>query len=86
MKNNYKHRQFNSIGEFVLEYGQVFKVDKCIKGTPKQCFKNAALYAIINNCIYVEGYIYCHIPILHAWVIDNNKIIEVTLEEPAEEY
>ena len=87
--NKFSARKFCSVEEFVLKKGQLFKTTKCIKGEPKQCFCNSYSYAIkSNDYSYVEGYmLYNSILIQHAWIIDkNNNSIEVTLEEPAEEY
>jgi len=87
--NKFSSREFCSVEEFVLEKGQLFKTTKCIEGEPKQCFCNSYSYAIkSNDYSYVEGYmLYNSILIQHAWIIDkNNNSIEVTLEEPAEEY
>jgi len=87
--NKNRNKGFYSMEDFVLKKGQLFKTTKCIEGEPRQCFCNSYSYAIKNrDCIYVEGYIlYNSILIQHAWIVDkDNKGIEVTLEEPAEEY
>lgn len=49
----------------------------------KQCFYNSMILASNNpELTYVEGYILSSrvpLPILHAWITINNKIVDVTL-------
>jgi hypothetical protein len=49
-------------------------------GLPKQCFANAFRAVMKERALtYVEGIVLAPVPILHAWVADNNGAYEVTL-------
>lgn len=57
-----------------------------VRRTPKECFHNAYQLAEYNDLIYVEGYTWYLIPILHAWCIDEKgRVIDPTLDE-SEDY
>lgn len=71
----------------VLKYGQEFKgaprPDWLARGTPKECFKNALLLSLETNLIYVEGFMFRFIPIMHAWCIDDDgTVIDPTIDDP----
>ncbi len=55
------------------------------RGTPKQCYKNAANLAISDpdKYTYVEGFVTVHgVPIEHAWVVDNGgNVVDPTIPD-----
>ena len=74
---------------FVLKHGQSFTGSKRPKGirrsTPKACFRNAALLTFAGKGDYYEGYVVCNqlpLPILHAWVVKDEQVIDTTLKDP----
>lgn len=59
----------------------VFRAVGRRKFLPKQCFYNSMILSS-RDLTYVEGYTFdvkIPLPILHAWVTVNNKVIDVTL-------
>lgn len=55
---------------------------KNLSGTPKQCFVNAASYALRHHLRYVEGYATAIIPVHHAWCADSrDNVYEVTWDK-----
>lgn len=62
-----------SMEGFVLEYGQSFNVvpppDGLRRGEMKECYYNALMAVLASDdLVYVEGYAFGIIPVLHAWV------------------
>lgn len=89
---NFKNKdyKYNSVEELVLNLGRRFyprnfnkKEYPTAKSTMKECFSNAQdLLLKTEDLTYVEGYIYYHIPILHAWLIDSEgTVIDPTLRD-----
>ena len=75
------------IEDFVLQHGREWKAQPLPQGIPKgpqkECFRNAILLAWDRGYTYAEGYILFHIPILHAWCIDEDgMVIDNTLDSP----
>jgi GNAT superfamily N-acetyltransferase len=66
------------------------------KGEPKRCYKNSAdaVFGMngkkpLPDARYVEGFVQLEgvPPIAHAWVVDkDDKVLELTLDEPGAEY
>lgn len=57
------------------------------RGKQKECFRNAAHLCIEHGFAYVEGYVASKripFPILHAWAMDGEQLIDVTLVDPVE--
>lgn len=57
------------------------------RGTPKECYRNAALYAERHGATYVEGFGYrvgvLPIPIAHAWCVDQHgSVVDPTWDRP----
>ena len=84
-----KDFKFKNIDEFVLKNGQAFHAKELPEefeaGTPKQCYRNAALLAIQSpDLTYVEGYALSFgIPMGHAWVVnEKNNVIDNTWTGP----
>jgi hypothetical protein len=52
------------------------------RGTPKECYSNAAHLAIWNSRLtYVEGLVHTIMPIEHAWCIDEDgTVVDPTLD------
>lgn len=74
--------------DFVLANGKQYRVNydtlnRFGVGTPKECYKNSTDYVLNHlsqGLTYVEGYVSCVIPILHAWVVDaDGEIADLTL-------
>jgi hypothetical protein len=72
--------------KFILKHGRAFEPDlltfKGWTGEPKNCFGNAALYALTRDptLTYVEGFVNVIIPVHHAWLArDDGSIIDPTL-------
>lgn len=82
------------LDEFVLKHGKVFEGVKRPTGFRKlsahQCFANCTNHILIKqtpDVEYYEGYTMSRsigIPILHAWLVRNGEVIDVTLKNPAE--
>ena len=71
----------------VLQHGQEFKgvsrPDWCVRGTPKECFKNALHLSMETGLVYVEGFVFRFLPIMHAWCIDDDgTVIDPTIDDP----
>jgi hypothetical protein len=82
-------RQNLIIDEFILKHGRAFEriaigVDRA---TPKECFANAARLMMGNEFfLYTEGYACSYdfsYPIMHAWIMYNDEVIDNTLENPS---
>jgi hypothetical protein len=79
----------NPLTDFVLANGRDYAIGPNTfdgpRGTPKECFANAAHLALRDRSLtYVEGKITCHgIPIDHAWCVDANGIVvDPTIDTP----
>lgn len=80
---------FNCLEAFVVKYGRNFPgpFQKTKRGVIKECFKNALDLSIREDLIYVEGYSFHILPILHAWCVDHaGRIYDPTWKEPGNEY
>jgi len=77
---------------FVLRNGKPGVVGKRVgcRGTPKQCFSNAARWALRSGRgTYTEGYAMRHgwpIAIAHAWVTLDGKVMDNTLDAAEFDY
>ena len=77
--------KFSSIEEFILQYGQHYpeyqtKPKWVKKGIIKECFSNC-LHALMGNSdrlIYCEGYASGVIPVHHAWLMLDGKVVDPT--------
>ena len=83
VRNEFKYNNFE---DFVFKNGVPFKEmssDKVRMGQQGNCFMNAARLSQNRKYTYCEGYCAVSdvpIPILHAWVIDEqHKVVENTL-------
>tara|TARA_X000001036_G_C20262778_1_gene636902 strand:- start:19 stop:582 length:564 start_codon:yes stop_codon:yes gene_type:complete len=68
------------------QYAYLRTITGAIECLPKQCFYNAQMMALTDSynetqrVKYHEGYVFTGImPILHAWVTLDDKIVDVTL-------
>jgi len=69
--------------DLLLREGKMFTngggVTRWERSELNTCFRNAALYAMLNRMQYVEGYAVGIKPVHHAWCIDNAGMVrEVT--------
>lgn len=80
---------------FIYRHGTEYEPQPCPKGipkgTPSECYRNAALLALENDDFtYVEGVAlpdFAPIPIEHAWVVDKKgRVIDNTWKTPGSEY
>jgi hypothetical protein len=81
---------------YVLKHGREFAGQKRPKGVrvgpKKQCFRNAASRAIYEarwkTTHYYEGYVIHRdmpiMPIHHAWTVEDDWLVDVTLRKPEE--
>lgn len=88
---NQPRNGYRSLHEFILAHGQSYKPTPLpaehVRGPARECFRNAALLALREELIYVEGYAAGVIPLEHAWCVDKeDKVYEVTWEEPGTSY
>lgn len=75
---------------FVAKHGKEFAGSSFAgrRGTPKQCFRNAAHRAFSRSCRnprYFEGYAICRnigFAFHHAWNVEAGKVVDVTLRNP----
>ena len=79
--------KYSSVEDFVLQHGREWisaPLPEDIERQPlKQCFRNAIMLAVERNYRYVEGYAFFHIPIYHAWCLDeNDKVVDPTWDNP----
>lgn len=77
--------KFSSIEDFVLTHGKSFpekmSKPKWVKqGVIKECFSNCFKEVCKNpsKLIYCEGYATGVIPVHHAWLVYDNKVIDPT--------
>jgi len=81
MMNRPKEFVYSGAEEFVLKEGRPFKADlkklnRFGTGQMKQCYKNAFDLTMENSdLIYVEGFATTVIPVMHAWVVDQDGVI-----------
>jgi len=70
------------------QYNYLGVITGMIECLPKQCFHNAQMmtladsYRVHQRVKYHEGYVLCRngiMPILHAWITLDDKIVDVTL-------
>lgn len=90
IKSKSKHK-YNSMEDFVLKKGKIFKVSseiiKVKKGKPRECFKNAFHLAdSVKGYTYVEGFATTKLipsfTVLHAWCInEKQEIIDPTWDD-----
>lgn len=82
--------KYNCIEAFVLAHGRQFnKIPKpkwVKKGIIKQCFSNCFEEALRHpdKLVYCEGYATGVIPVHHAWLLYNDKIIDPTWDHMKE--
>jgi hypothetical protein len=74
--------------EFLLAHGRSFQPDaKTFAGrqmTMKMCYMNCAKRALRDPSLtYVEGYVQALIPVEHAWLLKDGRIIDPTLRPTA---
>lgn len=57
-------------------------IRKILRPRPKRCYNNAVMLCTMfpDRCRYVEGYVFYHIPIDHAFNIVDGKYVDITLE------
>lgn len=78
----------SSYYDFVMEHGRLWTAapdsESWPKGTPRECFMNAARLALDNpELTYVEGVAVSVIPTAHAWCVDQaGQVIDPTWENP----
>ena len=70
----------NPVTRFMLTEGREFPFTKGSfagpRGTPKECYANAAHLAIWNKKLtYCEGQVHTIMPIEHAWCIDEDGVV-----------
>ena len=70
----------NPVTRFMLTEGREFPVGPQTyalpRGTPKECYANAAHLAIWNKKLtYCEGQVMTILPIDHAWCIDEDGVV-----------
>lgn len=57
------------------------RVRNIIKPKVKECYRNAISAALELQCDYVEGYVYSHVTLHHAWNAIGDDHFDLTLEE-----
>jgi len=80
--------------DFVVKHGWEFQPqqlpDRYEMGTPKECYTNSQLLAMVQDLIYVEGFASftsIPIPLSHAWCVERDnptKVIDVTATDLGE--
>lgn len=68
------------VRDFMLKFGKDFPIGPDTfsgpRGTPKECYRNAAMLAIEDPTLtYVEGKVAAIIPIDHAWCVDADGVV-----------
>jgi hypothetical protein len=73
--------------QFVLDNGKPYYMDentfKGKMGPQKLCYMNAGRMALDGKGTYVEGYVNVGLPIAHAWIERDGKVIETTIRDKA---
>lgn len=75
--------KYGSYEELILTEGTVWTdVVFDNNGPMKNCYENSLTYAMENGVAYCEGYaLGAFIPVLHAWCLDGNTVIETTWKD-----
>ena len=87
-----KGRAFTSSSQLTEEqYDYLMCLTDAIACAPKQCFYNAQMITLADSyretprVKYYEGYVFTgFMPILHAWITLDDKIVDVTLSTDPE--
>lgn len=89
----HQEKMGHTLTKFLLEHGKRFDSVRLApqRGTPRECFKNAAVLAIANpEYLYCEGLAAsAHLPFSfpHAWLMDaEGRALEVTWDAPGQLY
>lgn len=81
-----KPKGIRTPAELLRDYGKSYPFDASSflgkRGTPKECYRNAANLVIGSNLTYIEGYVQLlNVPIAHAWCINpKGRVIDPTLD------
>lgn len=80
--------KYGSYEELVLAEGTTWTEAIFEKNGPlKNCYENSITYALDNGGLYCEGYaLGAFMPVMHAWVLMGDDVIETTWREPGTEY
>ena len=70
----------------VLDHGTEWRMpvyrQHAAYSVPKECFCNAAKYAMLGGGDYAEGFVWHpELPVLihHAWIMEGEQVVEITL-------
>lgn len=84
---------YSSVEAFVLQHGEPFGPSTWYAGAPSarqgQCYRNAFQLAQLDpdRYTYVEGWAQGIIPVMHAWVVDeDDQVLEPTWRDGGTAY